>query len=135
MELKVGPLLIEAIACQSLECLERVTTQLQLRYENLIRLVTGSFHTLNASQSESESICQQESVRQFASQVKFTNQVESNKAERLLAEAAGYGAQLVVFPEAFVGGYPRGSNFGVVIGNRTAKGKTTFSLLYCSVEN
>ena len=26
-----------------------------------------------------------------------------DKAERLLAEAAGYGAQLVVFPEAFVG--------------------------------
>lgn len=30
------------------------------------------------------------------------------KAERLLAEAAGHGAQLVIFPEAFIGGYPRG---------------------------
>lgn len=44
----------------------------------------------------------------------------------MLAEAAGYGSQLVVFPEAFVGGYPRGSNFGVAIGNRTAKGKEDF---------
>ncbi|KAK6163614.1 hypothetical protein DH2020_000478 [Rehmannia glutinosa] len=49
-----------------------------------------------------------------------------DKAERLLAEAASYGSQLVVFPEAFIGGYPRGSNFGVTIGNRTAKGKEEF---------
>lgn len=52
--------------------------------------------------------------------------LSADKAERLLAEAAGYGSQLVVFPEAFVGGYPRGSNFGVTIGNRTAKGKEEF---------
>ena len=50
----------------------------------------------------------------------------SDKAERLLAEAASYGSQLVVFPEAFVGGYPRGSSFGVTIGNRTDKGKEEF---------
>lgn len=49
-----------------------------------------------------------------------------DKAERLLAEAASYGSQLVVFPEAFIGGYPRGSTFGVTIGNRTAKGKEDF---------
>lgn len=55
-----------------------------------------------------------------------------DKAERLLAEAAGYGAQLVVFPEAFVGGYPRGSNFGIVIGNRTAKGKEEFRKYHAS---
>ena len=36
----------------------------------------------------------------------------ADKAERLIAEAAGYGSQLVVFPEAFIGGYPRGSTFG-----------------------
>lgn len=57
-----------------------------------------------------------------ASTVFYDTPATLDKAERLLAEAAGYGAQLVVFPEAFVGGYPRGSNFGVVIGNRTAKG-------------
>jgi len=43
-----------------------------------------------------------------------------------LGEAAGHGSQLVVFPEAFVGGYPRGSDFGVSIGNRTAKGREEF---------
>ncbi|GMG98427.1 hypothetical protein Nepgr_000267 [Nepenthes gracilis] len=54
------------------------------------------------------------------------------KAERLLAEAASYGAQLVVFPEAFVGGYPRGSNFGVTIGSRTAKGREEFRKYHAS---
>lgn len=44
----------------------------------------------------------------------------------MLAEATSHGSQLVVFPEAFVGGYPRGSNFGVTIGNRTTKGKEEF---------
>ncbi|CAL9109072.1 unnamed protein product [Musa textilis] len=50
----------------------------------------------------------------------------SYKAERLIAEAASYGSQLVVFPEAFIGGYPRGSTFGVTIGSRSAKGKEEF---------
>lgn len=31
-----------------------------------------------------------------------------------------------MFPEAFVGGYPRGSNFGVTIGSRSAKGREDF---------
>lgn len=50
----------------------------------------------------------------------------------MLAEAASYGSQLVVFPEAFVGGYPRGSTFGVTIGNRTEKGKEEFRKYYAS---
>ncbi|KAL3530350.1 hypothetical protein ACH5RR_009672 [Cinchona calisaya] len=48
------------------------------------------------------------------------------KAERLFAEAASYGSQLFEFPEAFIGGYPCGSNFGLTIGNRTSKGKADF---------
>ncbi|XP_034890734.1 bifunctional nitrilase/nitrile hydratase NIT4B isoform X1 [Populus alba] len=35
----------------------------------------------------------------------------ADKAERLIAGAAAYGSQLVVFPEAFVGGYPRSLRF------------------------
>jgi nitrilase len=31
-----------------------------------------------------------------------------------------------VFPEAFVGGYPRGSGFGAVIGNRTEEGREEY---------
>ncbi|KAH9699071.1 Bifunctional nitrilase/nitrile hydratase NIT4 [Citrus sinensis] len=55
-----------------------------------------------------------------------------DKAERLLAEASGYGSQIVVFPEAFIGGYPRGTNFGVSIANRTAKGKEDFRKYHAS---
>ena len=61
--------------------------------------------------------------------------IYSNKAERLLAEAASFGSQLVVFPEAFVGGYPRGSNFGVTIGNRTLKGKEDFRKYHAAAIN
>ncbi|KAF5727546.1 hypothetical protein HS088_TW22G01242 [Tripterygium wilfordii] len=61
-----------------------------------------------------------------ASTIFYDTAATLDKAERLLAEAAGYGSQLVVFPEAFVGGYPRGSTFGAAIGNRTAKGREEF---------
>ncbi|CAN1251942.1 Bifunctional nitrilase/nitrile hydratase NIT4B [Linum perenne] len=43
-----------------------------------------------------------------ASTIFYDTPATLDKAERLLAEAAGYGSQLVVFPEAFIGGYPRG---------------------------
>lgn len=52
-----------------------------------------------------------------------------------MAEAAGYGSQLVVFPEAFVGGYPRGSSFGAAIGNRTPKGREDFRKYHASAIN
>ncbi|OIW05882.1 hypothetical protein TanjilG_23668 [Lupinus angustifolius] len=61
-----------------------------------------------------------------ASTIFYDTPATLDKAERLLVQAASYGAQIVVFPEAFIGGYPRGSNFGVSIGNRTAKGKEEF---------
>ncbi|KAK6247420.1 hypothetical protein QUC31_018985 [Theobroma cacao] len=67
-----------------------------------------------------------------ASTVFYGTPATLDKAERLLAEAAGYGSQLVLFPEAFVGGYPRGSNFGVTIGNRAAKGKEEFRKYHAS---
>ena len=40
--------------------------------------------------------------------------------------AAGQGAKLVVFPEAFVGGYPKGLDFGVRVGMRTPAGREMF---------
>ncbi len=50
------------------------------------------------------------------------------KAERLLAEACG--AQLVVFPEAFLGGYPKGLDFGARVGSRTPEGRKAFRRYY-----
>lgn len=56
----------------------------------------------------------------------YCGNVFADKAEKLLADAAAYGAQLVVFPEAFVGGYPRGSTFGAAVGMRSDKGREEF---------
>ena len=41
-------------------------------------------------------------------------------------EAAAQGARLVLFPEAFVGGYPWGLRFGTAVGGRTPEGKGIF---------
>ncbi|KAG6770357.1 hypothetical protein POTOM_026035 [Populus tomentosa] len=46
-----------------------------------------------------------------ASTVVFDTPATLDKAERLIAGAAAYGSKLVVFPEAFVGGYPRSVRF------------------------
>ena len=42
------------------------------------------------------------------------------------AEARAQGAELVVFPEALLGGYPRGAAFGAVIGERSRAGRDEF---------
>ena len=44
--------------------------------------------------------------------------------------AALRGAKLVVFPEAFVGGYPKGLDFGVRVGMRTPEGRDQFRRYY-----
>jgi nitrilase len=46
--------------------------------------------------------------------------------ERVQLLAAGAGARLVVFPEAFVSGYPRGLDFGARVGARTPEGRELF---------
>ncbi|MHB8189906.1 MAG: carbon-nitrogen hydrolase family protein [Ferrimicrobium sp.] len=46
-----------------------------------------------------------------------------DKACRLIEEAAQNGAQLIVFPEAFLSGYPRGLSFGTAVGKRGSEGR------------
>ncbi|MGH2617783.1 MAG: carbon-nitrogen hydrolase family protein, partial [Thermomicrobiales bacterium] len=48
------------------------------------------------------------------------------KTIALAREAAGNGAKLVLFPEAFIPGYPRGLSFGAVVGSRSAEGRALF---------
>ncbi|KZT44489.1 carbon-nitrogen hydrolase [Sistotremastrum suecicum HHB10207 ss-3] len=50
-----------------------------------------------------------------------------NKLHRLAKLAKERdGSQLAVFPEAFIGGYPRHSTFGAVIGSRSPEGRDEF---------
>jgi len=61
-----------------------------------------------------------------AGSVLFDAEATLAKAETLSADAAGGGAKLVVFPEAFIGGYPKGSDFGARVGSRTPEGRKLF---------
>jgi nitrilase len=61
-----------------------------------------------------------------ASPVVFDRERTLAKVEQLTADAARRGAELVVFPEAFVSAYPRGLDFGAVVGARTEQGRDDF---------
>ena len=61
-----------------------------------------------------------------AASVAFEREQTLAKVGRLAREAASQGAKLVLFPEAFVSAYPRGLDFGAVVGSRTDKGREDF---------
>lgn len=52
------------------------------------------------------------------------------KIEDLVREYASKGCQLVVFPESFVPGYPRGFSFGTVVGSRSDKGRELYRMYH-----
>ena len=52
------------------------------------------------------------------------------KTRQLAADAARKGAKIVVFPEAFLSGYPKGSSFGAVVGSRTDAGREEYRLYW-----
>lgn len=61
-----------------------------------------------------------------AGSVAFDTPATIEKLGDLNADARSEGADLVVFPEAFVGGYPKGHDFGAVVGSRTESGRDWF---------
>ena len=61
-----------------------------------------------------------------AAPVLFDRAATVAKACQLTREAAAQGAQLVLFPEAFIPCYPRGLSFGMVVGSRTPAGRQTW---------
>ena len=60
------------------------------------------------------------------SPVLFDREATVEKTCRLVVEVAEQGADLVLFPEAFIPAYPRGLGFGAVVGSRSPEGRRTF---------
>jgi nitrilase len=52
------------------------------------------------------------------------------KTRDLARDAGRRGAQLTLFPEAFVSAYPRGLDFGAVVGARSSEGREQFRIYY-----
>ena len=67
-----------------------------------------------------------------AGSVAFDTGASLDKAARYLSDAAARGARLVLFPEAFLGGYPKGEDFGARIGSRTPEGRDLFARYHAS---
>lgn len=65
-----------------------------------------------------------------AAPVLFDTPRTLQKLADLTTDAASRGARLVVFPEAFVGGYPKGHDFGVSVGQRSPEGRDEFRRLF-----
>lgn len=56
-----------------------------------------------------------------------------SRAEELIREAVvGHRADVVVLPEAFLGGYPKGLDFGITVGSRTPAGRELFRRYHAS---
>jgi nitrilase len=50
-----------------------------------------------------------------------------SQLRQIARRAAGdHGADILLLPEAYIGGYPRGTNFGCVIGSRSAEGRDEY---------
>ncbi len=65
-----------------------------------------------------------------AAPIAFDREGTVAKVRELTRDAAAQGAQLVVFPEAFVSAYPRGLSFGAVVGDRSAEGREEYRLYW-----
>jgi nitrilase len=63
-----------------------------------------------------------------AGAIPFDSEACVDKAVGLIAEASGLGAKVIVFPEAFIPGYPKGVNYGLVVGARDPAGREEFRL-------
>jgi nitrilase len=60
----------------------------------------------------------------------FDKEKTMSKVEELTKEYAKQGCELIVFPESFIPGYPRGFSFGAKVGSRTTEGRKLYSEYY-----
>jgi nitrilase len=63
-----------------------------------------------------------------AGAVPFDTAACVEKAVKLTAQAAAKGAKVIVFPEAFIPGYPKGLSYGLVVGARDPVGREEFRM-------
>ena len=62
-----------------------------------------------------------------AGSIPFDTAATMDKALGLVARCAERGIELAVFPEAFLGGYPKGITFGALVGARRPEGREWFA--------
>jgi nitrilase len=60
----------------------------------------------------------------------FDKDATLNKVEHITKQYAKKGCNLIVFPESFIPGYPRGFSFGATIGSRTDEGRQHYADYY-----
>lgn len=65
-----------------------------------------------------------------AAPVMFQRQACVEKALDLIAKAAEMGAELIVFPELFIPGYPYGMTYGFTVGHREEVGRQDWKAYY-----
>lgn len=65
-----------------------------------------------------------------ASPILFDKDACTDKAVELIAQAARGGAELIVFPELFIPGYPYGMTFGFTVGSRNEDGRLDWKRYY-----
>ena len=70
-----------------------------------------------------------------AGSILFDTPATMVRFETLLARAAKDQPDLVVFPEAFIGGYPKGHHFGAPVGSRSDEGREWFRRYFESAIN
>lgn len=56
----------------------------------------------------------------------FNKEATLQQVETIVAEQAAAGCELLLFPESFVPGYPRGFDFGAVVGSRNREGRDLY---------
>ena len=65
-----------------------------------------------------------------AASVLFDRDRSTEKAAGLIREAGGRGVRLVLLPEAFIPGYPRGLSFGMAVGSRSKQGRALWQIYW-----
>jgi len=57
----------------------------------------------------------------------FDKEKTIERVKELVTKYVTEGSQLIVFPESFIPGYPRGLTFGATVGNRTDEGRKMYA--------